>query len=203
MRSEIQKKTKGNEQPQVLNNSFLAECAWEVCNQLGGIYTVIRSKVPEVSSQWGDRYCLVGPLVGQQVNAEVDIITNHSGPLGKAVKKLKDDGIEVIYGTWLVSGRPKVVLIDVFSSLKNIAAIKSDFQKAHQIEIANDELQEKVLAFAHIASIFYTYLAESLGKTKLIGHFHEWMSSIPILKLSENKVNVKTVFTTHATALGK
>lgn len=203
MRSEIQKKTKASEQPQVLNHSFLAECAWEVCNQLGGIYTVIRSKVPEISSQWGDRYCLVGPLVGQQVNAEVDIISNHSGPLGKAVKKLKDDGIEVIYGTWLVSGRPKVVLIDVFSSLNNIAVLKSDLQKTHGIAIAQDELQERVLAFAHITSLFYSYLAETLGKTKLIGHFHEWMSSLPIIKLTEKKVDIKTVFTTHATALGR
>ena len=41
---------------------FLFECAWEVCNQVGGIYTVIRSKVPAVINKWGpENYCLLGP----------------------------------------------------------------------------------------------------------------------------------------------
>ena len=44
------------------SNTYLFEIAWEVCNQVGGIYTVIRSKVPTVIEQWGkDNYFLIGP----------------------------------------------------------------------------------------------------------------------------------------------
>src|SRR5690554_3348113 len=40
---------------------MLAEIAWEACNQLGGIYTVLRSKVPAMVDRWGSRYFLIGP----------------------------------------------------------------------------------------------------------------------------------------------
>ena len=42
-------------------DALLVEAAWEVCNQVGGIYTVIRSKVPSAVQGWGNRYCLLGP----------------------------------------------------------------------------------------------------------------------------------------------
>jgi glycogen(starch) synthase len=200
---EILKRRTFSTKTEVVTKAFLAECAWEVCNQLGGIYTVIRSKVPEMSHQWGDQYCLVGPLVGQQVNAEIDPINSTSGPIGKAVKKLREDGIDVIYGNWLISGRPKVVLIDVLGSMKNIELIRKEYKEEHELNIANDELQEKVLVFSYLTSRFYKYLSSALGKTKLIGHFHEWMSSIPILDIKKNELPIKTVFTTHATALGR
>src|SRR6185437_14479291 len=40
---------------------MLFECAWEVCWQLGGIYTVLRSKSAAMQQRWGDNYCLIGP----------------------------------------------------------------------------------------------------------------------------------------------
>ena len=50
---------------------LLIETAWEVCNQVGGIYTVIRSKVPRMSEKWGGKYCLLGPNVHPNVSALV------------------------------------------------------------------------------------------------------------------------------------
>ncbi|MCC7409628.1 MAG: hypothetical protein IT442_16305, partial [Phycisphaeraceae bacterium] len=40
---------------------LLVEVSWEVCNQLGGIYQVLRSKAPSMVNRWGNRYCMVGP----------------------------------------------------------------------------------------------------------------------------------------------
>jgi len=199
---EIQKKTSASRQPDRLSNVFLTECAWEVCNQLGGIYTVIRSKVPEMSRQWGNRYCLLGPLVGQSVSAEVDPIKKLTGPVGMAVKKLRTEGVDVVYGTWLITGRPTVVLLNVKKNLEKIDTIQKQFE-SHYITIDDDQLQKEVLTFAHLSAKFLTLLSQSLGKQKLIAHFHEWMSSLPILELKHNKVPIKTVFTTHATALGR
>ena len=70
---------------QKLENTFLVESAWEVCNQVGGIYTVIRSKVPVMTRQWGDNYCLLGPLLNPNISAEFDPIEELEGPLGRAV----------------------------------------------------------------------------------------------------------------------
>ncbi|MEJ2005134.1 MAG: glycogen synthase, partial [Cyclobacteriaceae bacterium] len=89
-----------------LSDSFLVESAWEVCNQVGGIYTVIRSKVPVMTRQWQENYCLLGPLMNPQISAEFDPIHDTSGPLGRAVVRMRELGVEVKYGTWLVTGRP-------------------------------------------------------------------------------------------------
>ena len=51
---------------------ILFEIAWEVCNQVGGIYTVIRSKVPAMVEEWGDNYCLIGPYFAQTAGIEFE-----------------------------------------------------------------------------------------------------------------------------------
>ena len=91
---------------------LIIECAWEVCNQVGGIYTVIRSKVPAAVARRGENYCLLGPLENENISAEFDPINNLSDPIGRTVEKMRNMGYEVWYGTWLVTGRPKVVLLN-------------------------------------------------------------------------------------------
>lgn len=53
-----------------LYEPLLIEVAWEVCNQIGGIYTVVRSKVPSIVEKWGDQYCLIGPVLSNKLPAE-------------------------------------------------------------------------------------------------------------------------------------
>ena len=50
----------------------LIEVAWEVCNQVGGIYTVIRSKAPAMADHVNGPFCLVGPYIGKSIQAELD-----------------------------------------------------------------------------------------------------------------------------------
>jgi len=71
---------------------ILAEIAWEVCNQVGGIYTVIRSKVPVMIDKWGDNYLLLGPYVDPNVSADFELIENYDGPIGNAVERMKKMG---------------------------------------------------------------------------------------------------------------
>ena len=59
-------------EPDSSNQPLLFEVAWEVCQQLGGIYTVIRSKVPSIVEQWGNRYCLIGPYNPQTSQTEFE-----------------------------------------------------------------------------------------------------------------------------------
>ena len=46
--------------------SWLLEASWEVCNKVGGIHTVIVSKLPCVLQEYGDRYLSVGPWLPDQ-----------------------------------------------------------------------------------------------------------------------------------------
>ncbi|MCR9062477.1 MAG: glycogen synthase, partial [Cytophagales bacterium] len=59
-------------EPRKESKEVLFELAWEVCNQVGGIYTVIRSKVPAMVEKWGDDYCLIGPYIPQTASIEFE-----------------------------------------------------------------------------------------------------------------------------------
>jgi len=203
---ELQPRDHRLDQPRTLKKAYLVETSWEVCNQVGGIYTVIRSKIPVMSTQWEDRYCLLGPLVDRDVSGEFDPIDDLTDPYGRAVKKMRDKGYEVMYGTWLVTGRPKTILLRISDMADKHEEIRERLEADHGVNIYHDdELQNQVISFAELTTIFLGLLAREMAgiKKPLITQFHEWMSSLPILDIKKSKLPIKTVFTTHATALGR
>ncbi len=105
---------------------YLFEVAWEVCQQLGGIYTVIRSKIPSMIERWGERYCLVGPY--NPATAAIEF--NEDEPpkfLRPALQALRARGYQVHFGHWLVTGRPQVILLDVRSAMSRLIEFKYFF----------------------------------------------------------------------------
>lgn len=190
----------------VPENTFLFEIAWEVCNQVGGIYTVIRSKVPSVIKKWGhENYCLVGPYFAEQAAAHFDPATDFSTPIGKAVLKLQERGFDVHYGQWIVSGRPNVVLFNPYSVYDKLGEIKHYLWEDFHISLpASDELLDKVVAFGYQVKEFFNYITQfEIGHPNIVAHFHEWMAGIPIPSIRKDRLNIKIVFTTHATLLGR
>lgn len=189
-----------------LDNSLLVETSWEVCNQLGGIYTVIRSKAPSMVNAWGNRYCLLGPYVHNKIPAEFEPSDDYSDEFGKAVIAMRELGFIVHYGYWLVVGKPKVILLD-FNNLfgQRLAVRKFVLWEKHGIDTSMyDDLVDQTIAFGEATQIFIELLVrKDISHRPLIAHFHEWMvgTSIPELKVSG--LPVSTVFTTHATQLGR
>lgn len=190
----------------VLPNALLMEVAWEVCNQVGGIYTVIRSKVPAVMKQWAGRYCLVGPYVHKNIGAELEPIDDVEDVFGQAAAVLRKRGYHVQYAEWLVTGRPKVILLNPNAvEDKVLSVVKYLLWKNHGIPIPPDNpLINQVVAFGFLVKLFIDEVVRlSGGDEKLIAHFHEWMAGLPILDINREKQPVKTIFTTHATQLGR
>jgi len=189
-----------------LNESLLVEVSWEVCNQLGGIYTVIRSKAPCMTQKWGNRYCLVGPYLHSKIPAEFEPSADFNDPFGKAVLEMKNLGFDIHYGYWLVSGKPKVVLIN-FDNLygEALASRKYILWEKHWIDTSSyDGLVDQTIAFGHATQIFLELLVKKeLNEMPVLAHFHEWMVGSCIPDLRANKIPVKTIFTTHATQLGR
>lgn len=186
-----------------VKETVLLEIAWEVMNQVGGIYTVIRSKAPTVSEKWENNYCLIGPYDHKQVVAEFEPIQDEEDSFGKAVKQLRDKGLVVHYGYWLVTGKPRAVLFDLNSLRHELGNIKYYLWENHGISTDNDEaLLNDVLVFGEMIRIFITELSKHESR-EVIAHFHEWMAGTAIPGLRKEQVNVKTVFTTHATLLGR
>lgn len=185
---------------------LIFEIAWEVCNQVGGIYTVIRSKVPTMVTTYGsDHYCLIGPYVDDNILAELDINKDKNDPISRAVASLNEMGWKVVDATWLVTGRPRVILFDVKTFDGNLEISKYQLWENFQIrsENAGSEINNAI-TFGEMTLAFLREMNERVGMQNIVAHFHEWQASIAMLFVKKRELRrVKTVFTTHATLLGR
>jgi len=187
-------------------NELLVEVAWEVCNQVGGIYTVIRSKAPAMMANRSGRFCMIGPFLNKSILAELEPIDDSADIFGLAAANLSKKGYDVIYAEWLITGKPRVLLLNpnvIEDKVRNV--VKYLLWKNHHIAITEgNALVDQVIAFAYLTKLFFDELVKLIGENqKLIGHFHEWMAGLPILDMKRERMPVKTVFTTHATQLGR
>ncbi|MFH1709419.1 MAG: glycogen/starch synthase [Planctomycetota bacterium] len=181
--------------------ALLCEVSWEVCQQLGGIQTVIRSKAPVMVRDWGLSYCMVGPFNPSLSHAEFEECTP-TGPFGSAVTALRDRGFEAYFGHWLVTGKPQVVLLDPRSIMNKIDKVKYFLWEKHHIPIReNEELIDQVVAFGALMEEFLAELTKV--RKPVIAHFHEWMAASAIPAIRQRNLEVAIVFTTHATQLGR
>ena len=185
---------------------FLVEVAWEVCNQVGGIYTVIRSKAPAMMENHGGNYCLVGPYLNKSIQAELEPIEDSDDIFCIAATNLSKKGYDVIYAEWLITGKPRVVLLNPNAiSEKTLNVIKYLLWKNHQISTPDsNQLMDQIIGFAYLTKLFFDEVSLLVkDDQKLIGHFHEWMAGVPILDIRRDAMPIKTIFTTHATQLGR
>src|SRR3954471_13652784 len=126
---------------------LLFEVAWEVCWQLGGIYTVLKTKAAAMLEKWGDRYCLIGPYNPHTAPMEFEEQPTY-GSIRDTLQRLQDQGIKCYFGRWLVPGRPRVILIDHRSRYSQIAEDKYLMWKDHHISTpAADGEVNDVIAF--------------------------------------------------------
>jgi len=189
------------------SNVFLMEAAWEVCNQVGGIYTVIRSKVPSMMEKWGENYYLMGPYINKNVAAVFDETELDDSPFCRTIQKMRNLGMEVHYGNWLVTGRPKTILFNPHSVFNKLGEIKyMAWQDLGIPSPSNEALINDVMCFNYMMQSFLHLFAEEthfFENNKVITHFHEWMAALPIPYVKRSNLPFKTVFTTHATMLGR
>ncbi|MBF0363615.1 MAG: glycosyltransferase [Oligoflexia bacterium] len=187
---------------------LIFEISWEVCNQVGGIYSVLRSKAYHMVKEFADNYCVIGPYLDKKVEGEFERLDLNTlaedNPLALTIKNLQAKGIRVEFGRWSVVGHPLAILMhpeDVYSKL---SLVKYFMWKDHHIECdaCYDPIIDQALAFGELLRIFFFEFTR-LNKVNTVAHFHEWMSasSIPALRL--HNIPISIVFTTHATSLGR
>lgn len=187
-----------------IKQPYLFEASWEVCNKVGGIYTVLESKSEYIKAQYGDRYFLVGPYLGE--TTENDFIVKEKPVL---LKKLEDDlvklGIRLHYGNWLLNSEPQVILIDFKGVFNQINQIKSELWDQYRVDSLGSQFDfDEPIAWSWAVGKLIDLLKKNdLKKEQVIVQCHEWMAGTAILYLDKNNVDVATVFTTHATFLGR
>ena len=183
-----------------MGNEFLLEISWEVCNKIGGIYTVIKSKTASVKASF-DKYLVVGPYFPDKHASE--FVEEPSPEEFAAVfDTLKKEGIVCHYGKWLTDVDVDAILIDfsAFTPRKN--EIKRELWDNYRI----DSLYTSYFDFDEPLIWAYSAgrLVEELSKSrKVIAHCHEWLAGAALLYLKSRNANAATVFTTHATVLGR
>ena len=192
------------EPPQVVPQPpLLFECAWEVCWQLGGIYTVLRTKAAAMLERWGDRYCLIGPYNPNTAPLEFEEQPTY-GSIREAIQRLRDNGLTCYFGRWLIPGRPRVILIDYRSRYATLDADKYLLWKDHGIETyASDGEVNEVAAFGFAVTEFFRVFTDIVKDRPILAHFHEWMAGLAVPRIAHLRLPVGTIFTTHATLLGR
>ncbi len=186
-------------------NPMLFEVAWEVCQQVGGIYTVLRSKAPFMTDHRGSAYCLIGPYNRRTAPVEFEE-SPATGAIGKVVDALGAMGVTARYGHWLVTGRPRVVLLDVDGARSRLGEIKYHLWEQHNVSADTGEsVLDDAIAFGWCVQQFFSALCEVGGykDRPIIAHFHEWMSASAIPEMRRQRLPLHIVFTTHATQLGR
>ncbi|RMF55436.1 hypothetical protein D6745_02180 [Candidatus Woesearchaeota archaeon] len=181
---------------------YLFEASWEVCNKVGGIYTVIKSKAKLMKENYPN-YFLVGPYFQDKAMLE---LKEEDPPeiLKEIFNELGNEGIHCHYGTWQIKGDPKTILIDFQGHLVHQDFIKGELWRLHKVDsLKSDSWFTNPVVWAWCVGKLIEKFGQKNGGKKIVGHFHEWLSGAAILYLKNAKSHVKTVFTTHATMLGR
>jgi len=189
-----------------MSKAVFFEISWEVCNMVGGIHTVLASRVPEVQQRHGeDRYITIGPDVpraeGVAPEFRADIWDS------ALAESLRGHEIGIEMGRWLVPGEPRCLLINHSSLYPRKDEILGRYWEKYGLDslFGAWDYYDPVL-FAHGAGMIIEHIRDRFllpGRQKAIVQAHEWMSAAAILHLQTAAPEIGTVFTTHATMLGR
>ncbi len=184
---------------------LLFETSWEVCNKIGGIYTVLSTKARVLKEQFGDNLIFIGP----------DVWTDETpSPYFKEVKSLLKDasklklpyGIQLRAGRWDIPGSPVVVLIKfdgVYAELNNIYGEMWQLFGVDSLHCYGD--YPEGCAFGVAAAVTMQALAQHLNANPadVLAHFNEWTTGMGLLWLRKIMPEAASLFTTHATSIGR
>lgn len=187
-----------------LTPDYLFEVSWEVCNKVGGIHTVVSTKAQTALRKFGDRYLLLGPDLSHEgldpeFEEDLNLLKNWR-------QSVYNDGIRIRVGRWKIKGEPTAILID-FTSLfpRKDEILKKLWEDYHVDSLSGQwDYIEPVLFGYAAGQVIASYVDTFCTATeKIAAHFHEWMTAAGGLYLRRNAPYVATLFTTHATVMGR
>ncbi len=190
---------------ELLRPDYLFEVSWEVCNKVGGIYTVVATKSLNLKADLGKHHIMVGPDVWMNVESNPDFIEEPS--LFKAWKaQAHTEGLRVRTGRWNIPGKPYAILVDFKSFLPIQNEILTHIWEDYGVDSlpGNWDYKESALfgvAAGKVIESFYNFNLYSTDK--VVAQFHEWQTGAGLLYLKKIGIPVSTVFTTHATMMGR
>ncbi|MDR1715007.1 MAG: glycogen/starch synthase [Prevotella sp.] len=187
------------------NPDYIFETSWEVCNKVGGIYTVLSTRAKSMQDICKDKVIFIGP----------DVWTEKESPWFKEDETLladwkktaiKQDRLNIRVGRWDVPGQPIVVLVDFNQFFPAKDAIYGDMWHKFGVDSLHaygDYDESCMFAYASGAVIESFYKYHKLQDENVVAHFNEWMLGMGALYIKDRLPKVGTLFTTHATSIGR
>ena len=202
----------------MIKPDYIFESSWEVCNKVGGIYTVLSSRAKTLQDEMKDRIIFIGPDFWKENDDDSNKTVGES-PYFKEDKSLfaqwqweaKEQGLHVRVGRWTVPGEPIAVLVDFKPFFEKKNEIYGWLWENYGVDSLHaygdyDEASMFSYAAALVVESFYKYAVESKTfdqSTKVIYHANEWMCGLGALYINNKLPQIGTVFTTHATSIGR
>lgn len=185
---------------------LLFETSWEVCNKVGGIYTVLSSKAKTLKAHFNDNLIFIGPDVWSAENPSPYFIESDRIMRRWIQKVMLPEGVSVRIGRWDVPGKPIAVLVkfDGMYAGKD-AAYSRMWELFHVDSLHAYGDYDEGCAFARAAALVIESIISSTktDPEKVVAHFDEWTTAMGLLQLKADMPEVATVFTTHATSIGR
>ncbi len=187
-------------------NKMLFEVSWEVCNKIGGIYTVLSSKAKTLKEEYKDKLIFVGPDVWSEDYLSPYFIETPS-LLKPWLKKAElPEGISVRVGRWDIPGKPIAVLVKASHMAASRDAAYARMWELYGVDSLHaygDYDEGCDFARAAAAVVMALVKASNVDPKQVIAHFDEWTTAMGLLTIKAEMPEVATVFTTHATSIGR
>ena len=184
---------------------FLFETSWEVCNMVGGIYTVLSTKSNEIKNLLNDKYITVGPDVVKESHETLYFIEDNT-LFSKWRETALAQGLKVRVGRWKIESSPIAILVDYTTLYQSKNEILTHLWEQYQLDSIRGQWDyiEPVLFGYAAGQVIESFAKFHLHRTNnIVAQFHEWMTGSGVLYLKEHCPQIATVFTTHATYLGR
>lgn len=184
---------------------YVFEASWEVCNKVGGIYTVLSTKAKSMKDLYSDKVIFIGPDLWTE-NKNIWFIEDDRLLSEWKLNAKNKDNLAIKVGRWDIPGKPIVILVDYQPYFSNKDQIYSDMWNRYQVDSLHaygdyDESCMFAYASALVIQSFYNYY--QLQDKNVIAHFDEWMLGMGALYIKSYLPKIATVFTTHATSIGR
>ncbi|MDR0729646.1 MAG: alpha-glucan family phosphorylase [Prevotellaceae bacterium] len=188
-----------------LDPDYLFEVSWEVCNKVGGIYTVVSTKALNMGKELGDKHILIGPDVWRDTETNPDFIEDPRLLKAWHAKAIQE-GLRIRIGRWNVAGNPVAVLVDFSSFIVNKDAIFGQFWETYKLDSISgqwDYIEPALFGYA-AGKVIESYTNFNLSpRHRVVAQFHEWMTGTGLLYLHSAMPQIGCIFTTHATVMGR
>ena len=188
----------------MIKPDYIFESSWEVCNKVGGIYTVLSTRAKTLQDEMKDHIIFIGP----------DCWKENDSPYFREEKSLsaewqweaKEQGLKVKVGRWTVPGEPIAILVDFTPYFEKKDQIYTWLWEKYAVDSLHaygdyDEASMFSYAAALVTESFYQHY--KLQNQRVIYHANEWMCGLGALYINNKLPQIGTIFTTHATSIGR